>query len=207
VAGSACGNLPRCLEGSRVIRMVHDLSQDVAPPASLSSKSGEVQPRQAVAGLMPPQLGEALIRETWPSVRAMNGGIAGLAAKLMRSIILAPLGWLLLAPLFAHRFRPFFCRRYTLTNRRLMIRRGIKPSPVQEIPLMEIEDVRLVPGTLDSFYHAADLEVISKGQPAMKLPGVPEPESFRHAIINAVKAWAPGTIKGAWQPASAETKG
>jgi hypothetical protein len=187
--------------------MVHDLSQEVSPPASLSSKSGDVQPRQAVAGLMPPQLGEAMIRETWPSLRGMNGALAGLAAKLMKSIVLAPLGWLLLAPLFAHRFRPFFCRRYTLTNRRLMIRRGLKPSPVQEVPLAEIEDVRIAPGSLDSFYHAADLEIIAKGQPVMKLIGVPEPESFRHAIINAVMAWAPGTIKGAWQPASADAKG
>ena len=102
--------------------MVHDLSQDTT---ANTTKDGT--PRQAVAGLMPPELGEAMIREAWPSV-ASGSGLATLAEKLMKSIVLAPLGWLLLAPLFGKKLMPFLCKRYTLTNRRLMVRRGIKPK-------------------------------------------------------------------------------
>jgi hypothetical protein len=182
--------------------MVHDLSQETAPPAR-ASPSGNNQPRQAVAGLMPPQLGEALIRECWPSVIARGRAPCHLAAKLIKSVVLAPFGWLLLGPLFALRLCPFICYRYTLTNRRLMIRKGLRPTPAQEIVLAEIDDVRIPAESLDPFYRAGDLEVVSKGQVTMKLAGVPEPESFRQAILNAVSAWVPGKARGPFQPASA----
>src|SRR6516162_8516541 len=104
--------------------MVHDLSQDVAPAIN-----GQL-PRQAVAGLTPPQLAEAMIREAWPSVRGVQAGLAGLAARLIKSLFLAPLGWLVNGLLFGKKFAPYICKRYTLTNRRLMIRAGWKPAPV-----------------------------------------------------------------------------
>ena len=40
-------------------------------------------------------------------------------------------------------------------------------------------------------------------QVALSLPGVPDAESFRHAILNARNAWAPEKAKGAFVPASA----
>jgi hypothetical protein len=176
--------------------MVQDLSQQVE-----ASASGQGGPRQAVAGLMPPQLGEARIREAFPAVQ---GGLAALGQKLVRTVFLAPLGWALLAPLFALKFAPLVCRRYTLTNRRLMVQRGLKPTPVQEVKLAEIDDVRFDPASHDPFYHTGTLEVISGGKVVLTLPAVPEPEGFRHAILNAVLAWAPEKAKGVpFQAASA----
>jgi hypothetical protein len=184
--------------------MVHDLSQDTAPPPNRSGTAAEAAPRQAVAGVMAPQLGEAMIREVWPSVVAYAGGRA--AAGLMKSGIGIPLGLPLLGYLLVRKFLPFVCRRYTLTNRRLMVRRGLKPAPVHEIPLPEIDDVRVVPDSLNAFYRAGDLEVFSKGQAPLRLPGVPEPESFRHSILNAVKAWVPEKAKGPWLAANAQVQ-
>lgn len=182
--------------------MVHDLSQDTSPPTTADGKASAV-PRQAVAGLMPPQLGEALIREAWPSA-VSHPAMAGLAQKLIRTIVLAPLGWLLLAPSLLKLLLPFAPkRRYTLTNRRLMIQDGFRPRPVQEVALADIDEVRLVPDSYNPFYHAGDLEVLSKGQVVLKLPGVLEPEGFRHAVVNSVKAWVPGKASGPFQPASA----
>jgi hypothetical protein len=175
--------------------MVFDQSQMVQASGAAASK-----PRQCTAGVMPPQLGEARIREAFPVVR---GPVAQLGQKLVRTVFLAPLGWALLAPLFAKKFAPFVCERYTLTNQRLMIQRGLKPSPIEELKLEEIDEVRLDPGSVDAFYHTGTLEVIRKGQVAMRLPGTPEPEGFRHAIINAVKAWVPSKANGPFQPASA----
>jgi hypothetical protein len=71
--------------------------------------------------------------------------------------------------------------------------------------LADIDDVRVVPDSVDAFYRAGDLEVLSRGQVVMKLPGVPEPESFRHSILNAVRAWVPDKAKGPWVPASTKT--
>jgi hypothetical protein len=181
--------------------MVHDLSQEIGPAAN-----GQV-PRQAVAGLTPPQLAEAMIREVWPSVRGISAGIAGLSATLIRSVFLAPLGWMLNGLLFGRKLAPVICQRYTLTNRRLMVRRGWKPAPVQEVALKDIDDVRLDEGSYDAFYRSGDLDVVSGGNVVLKLTGVPEPESFRHAIINAVKAWGgPDKLKGPFLPASAPVK-
>jgi hypothetical protein len=183
--------------------MVQDLSQQLdVPPGANNSAAGAV-PRQAVTGVMPPQLGEAMIREAWPTVLEAQSGLAQLAQKLIKTIFLAPLGWLLLLPLFGKRLLPFLSKRYTLTNRRLMVQRGLRPSPAQEIALSDIDEVRLVPDSFDRFYLSGTLEVVSKGQVALTLAGVPEPEGFRHAVVNAVKAWVPGKATGPFQPASA----
>ena len=56
--------------------MVEDLSQrvDMGPPVA----GKPAAPRQAVAGLMPPQLGEARIRETFPSILDGAPGVAAM---------------------------------------------------------------------------------------------------------------------------------
>jgi hypothetical protein len=183
--------------------MVHDLSQQTAPN---SDRPGDARPRQAVAGLMPPQLDEAMIREVWPSRGASAGGPGRLAAALMKTVVLAPLGWLIMGPLFLKVFFPFLWKRYTLTNRRLLIRKGARGLRArQEIALADIDDVRPA-GTYDEFYRAGDLEVVSHGQAALRLTAVPEAESFRHAILNAVKAWVPGKARGPFLPANAPIK-
>jgi hypothetical protein len=250
-------------------------------------------PEQVVAGLMPPQLGEAPIREVRPGVKSPGGGfvvfavsavaavvaiaaalfgllylagvsgglaplvivaavlllvvaahlllVAGIAVSdltagpgktLLRlpsavagklpsvpvvtavlwpivwtalALICLPLSWFLLLPGFVKKIFPFICRRYTLTNRRLMIQRGLKPHPIQEIALADIDDVRLEAATFDEFFNTADLDVVSRGQTALKLHAVPEPENFRRSILNAVHAWAPGKAAGPFVPASAKT--
>jgi hypothetical protein len=159
---------------------------------------------QAVSGVTPPQLGEAMIREVRPGVVDTWAAAAVLGEKLIRSIILAPAGWAVLAPLYFRRIMPFLCKRYTLTNQRLMIQRGLKPRPVQSIPLAEIDEVRFDHHSYNSFFLTGTLEIISKGEVKLRLTGVPEPESFRHALVNAISAWVPGKAKtfAAWLPAT-----
>jgi hypothetical protein len=162
--------------------------------------------RQAVAGVVPPQLDEALIRETWPSVATVPA-VASAARLLMQSRIGAPLGWLMLAPIYFKKLLAVgpglggLAVRYTLTNRRVMIQHGLKPRPTKEVALADIDDVRIVKDSNSDFYGQATLEILSKDQVKLTLPGVKGPESFRHAIHNAVKAWVPGKAKGAFVPA------
>ncbi|HEY1380154.1 MAG TPA: PH domain-containing protein [Gemmataceae bacterium] len=143
---------------------------------------------QAVTGVTPPQLGEAIIREVLPSVAA-HPGPAGLARACYRTIILAPLGWLVLAPFY---FAKPLGRRYRLTNRRLMVCKGLKATPDQDVPLDRIKDVKLVTDANSEFFLAGTLEVLdTDGKTVLSLPGVPEPESVRHAILQAAAAWGP----------------
>ena len=56
------------------------------------------------------------------------------------------------------------------------------------------------------FYRSANLEIVSKGKVVLTLKGVPGPESFRHAIINAYKAWVPGKASAPILPVKGEAK-
>ncbi len=158
--------------------------------------------KQIVTGVVAPQEAEAMIREVWPSVAAWPA-VAGLGRALTRSIVGAPLAWLLMAPFYFFKILPFFARRYTVTNRRIMVRRGLKPHPTQEVPLSLVDDVRIVRDGNSDFYRAGTLEILSQGKIACTLAGVPEPEGFRHTIMNAVKAWVPGKAAGPVVPAKA----
>jgi hypothetical protein len=147
--------------------------------------------RQIVAGLVPPQLDEAVIRTVWPSVAAFPGP-ATLGRLLMQSMILAPLGWMLLAPLYFLKVLPGFGRRFVLTNRRVMFQKGLHFQPVEEAALADIDEIRLQTDANSDFYRTANLEIVSKDRVVLVLRGVPGSEAFRHAILNACMAWVPG---------------
>jgi hypothetical protein len=158
---------------------------------------------QAVTGVVPPETDEAVIRTVWPTV-AVFSGPAALGRFMMQTIVLAPLAWLLLAGPYFLRVLPLLARPYTLTNRRLMIQKGMALHPKQEISLAEIDDVRLMEDSNSHFYRSASLEIVSKERVAMILKAVPSAESFRQAILNACKAWVPGKANtGRFIPASA----
>jgi hypothetical protein len=158
---------------------------------------------QVVTGVMPPELGEARIREAWPSV-ASQPGIASIGRALTGTIVLAPLAWLLMSLVYFGKLMPIVGQRYTLTNRRVMIRKGWSAFPQKEVALADIDEVRLVTDANSNFFRAGNLEIVSKGQVVLTLAGVPEPEGFRHAIINSRNAWVPNRPRGPFIPANAQ---
>jgi hypothetical protein len=152
---------------------------------------------QAVTGVTPPQVGEAIIRDVWPSVAAHRGP-AGLARACYKTIFLAPIGWLVLAPFYFMKLLAVvpglsgLATRYRLTNRRLMVCKGMRPVPDKQVPLERIKDVKLVKDANSDFFVAGTLDVIDDtGRTVLSLPGVMEPESVRHAILQAAAAWGP----------------
>jgi hypothetical protein len=169
--------------------------------------------KQAVTGVTPPQLGEAWIREAYPSVTRFPA-VASLGRTLIRSIVGAPLGWGVMLGFYFLKILPLGARKYMLTNRRLMMLHGWKQcsashmagedwQPSQAVALAEIDDVRVVKDANSEFFRAGTLEILGKGKVLMTLPGVPEPESFRLAVLNACRAWVPGRAPGPFVPAKA----
>jgi hypothetical protein len=158
--------------------------------------------KQVITGVVPPELDEARIREAWPSVQRLPG-MASLGRVLTGTIVLAPLAWGIMSLGYFGKLLPFVARRYTLTNRRLMVRHGLKGKPGQQVKLADIDEVRVKTDANSDFFRAADLEIISNGQVALTLRGVPEPEGFRQAILNACNAWVPDRKRGPFIPASA----
>ena len=55
--------------------------------------------RTPIAGLTPPETAEVRVREVFPSV-ARSPGIASLGRALTRTIVLAPLAWLLMSAVY-----------------------------------------------------------------------------------------------------------
>jgi hypothetical protein len=144
-----------------------------------------------------PYMSETIIRDIWPSVAAYPGP-AGLARACYRTIILAPIGWFVLAPFYFMKLLAVapglsgLAKRYRLTNRRLMVCKGMNAVCDKEVPLNRIKDVKLVSDANSAFFVAGTLEVIdTDGQTVMSLPGVPEAESVQHAILQAAAAWGP----------------
>lgn len=174
-------------------------------------------PTQAMMGLIPPQIAEAKIGVRWPSVAAYPG-VARLgstiqvkATELIRwslhqptllaavllfvtvpaGFFMALAAWFLLAPFYFIKILPGFATRYTLTTQRLMIQKGLMPKAAQEVRLDALDDppIRVVPGSEQPFYRAADLEILSGGNVAMTLRGVPQYDSFIVNIDSARLAW------------------
>jgi hypothetical protein len=149
---------------------------------------------QAVTGVEPPEIGEARIRERWPSVARFTG-LANLGRILNGTIVLAPLSWLLLAPFYFGKLAPIVGRRYTLTNKRIMIRAGWSAKPKHAVALADIDDVRIQTDANSQFYRAGTVEIVSGGTVALSLKGTPEPDNFAAAILNARNAWVPEKAK------------
>ncbi len=172
----------------------------------------------AVLGMTPPQTEEAIIAVRWPSVTAYMGGQpARLAHKIQQTahgLILATLqlpqlwliclamlfvvpaaftvalvGWGMLAPFYFGKVLPVLMTRYALTNRRVMIQHGWSLTPGIQVNLEDIKEVRVVPGTEQPFYLAADLEIHFGATGTATIPGVKEYKTFKVAIENAYLAW------------------
>ncbi|MGF1578385.1 MAG: PH domain-containing protein [Gemmataceae bacterium] len=162
----------------------------------------DVRP-QAVTGLVPPQQGEAVIREKWPMCVVRYPGIGTIGRVLTQTMILAPIGWLLMAPCFLLKIAPWFMRRYTLTNKRVRIRKGWAgtSSENDEVLLESIDDIVVKTDPNSDYWRTATLEIISNGMVKLSLPGTPEPESFKHAILNACHALVPAKANIPFIPA------
>lgn len=149
---------------------------------------------QPITGLTPPAQAETRVREVWPSVAAWPG-IAALGRQLTMTIVLAPLAWAIMGVFYFGKLLPFFMCRYSITNRRIMIRRGWAGTVEKEVPLGSIDDARVVYDGNTEFFRAGTLEILSQGKVVMTLPGVPAPDSFCQILLNTRNAWAADKVK------------
>jgi len=69
------------------------------------------------------------------------------------------------------------------------VRRGIRGSDGPEVRLEDLDEVRIVALPGQAFYRAGDLELVSRGQVALTLAGVPVVETFQHNILEARAAF------------------
>lgn len=153
--------------------------------------------QQAVAGVVAPSVAEATVMTVWPSVAStglgqmlgrlyrLKGGVGPLSVGRMALLATIPVGLML----YLSMRLPWAIRRYRLTNRRVMIERGINPKVEQYVDLDRFDAVDVVVSPGQEWYAAGDL-VFRRGQiETLRLPGVSRPESFRRTCLEARQAY------------------
>ena len=147
---------------------------------------------------MPAELAEVTCKVTWPTIGATRAG------RLVGRLAAVQFGWgefftlgkllaLATIPLslavFCWQLMPYVCRRYALTNRRIIVRKGLLPMDQRWLELDEFEtiDVEVLPG--QQWLHAGDLIFRQGGNEVLRLRGVSRPEVFRHVCLTVRDAF------------------
>jgi hypothetical protein len=155
--------------------------------------------KQAISGVAPPDLGEVTVMTVWPSIAANPVGRAlgrmyAIRAGLGNFLTIGKLMMALTIPvalgLYFFRLAPFACRRYRLTNRRVLILNGPTGVAERAIGLDEFDTVDLVVLPGQEWYKAGEL-IFRRGTiEALRLRGVSRPETFRQTCLKAQRSRA-----------------
>ena len=143
---------------------------------------------------LPPPLEEAELTTVWPSIAAtalgrLVGRLCAVEIGVGRFFTVGKLLAVATIPLslaaFAWKLMPYVCRRYTLTNRRLVIRRGLQPVDEKSIELDAFDaiDVEVLPG--QRWLRAGDVVFRRGRDEVFRLRGVLRPEPFRRTCLTA----------------------
>lgn len=152
--------------------------------------------KQAIAGVAPAEVGETTIMIVWPSVAcyalgrafgrlyAIETGVSVVTVGNLIALMSIPVA----LALYFLRVAPFIGVRYRLTNRRVIVLRGIAGKKEERSLLLEKFDeieIQVQPG--QDWYDAGDL-VFKRSEgdvEAFRLEGVSRPESFRQICRKA----------------------
>lgn len=153
--------------------------------------------KQAIAGVTPAQVGEATIMIVWPSIAATSigrffGRLYAIRAGfnfLTVGNLIALLSIPVMLPLYFARKLPFSVRRYRLTNRRVIIERGLAGRPEQYVDLDRFDEIDVVVLPGQEWYPAGDLVFRRGNIETFRLRGVLRPETFRQTCLKAHQAY------------------
>jgi hypothetical protein len=149
---------------------------------------------EVIADVAPPELDEVTSMVVWPSIGATSlgrlvGRMAGARYRIGRFFTLGRLLAVVSIPLalvaFAWKLMPFAARRYRLTNRRIVIHKGLSAAEDGSVDLDEFDaiEVQVLPG--QQWLRAGELIFRRGDDEVFLLSGVGSPESFRHTCLEA----------------------
>lgn len=167
---------------------------------------------QAIAGVSPATESETTIMTVWPSIAATpvgralgrwyesEAGITVLGVPITVGRILALMSIPLALVVFFHMLVPRLplvvfgwpnpsCRRYRLTNRRVVVEQAFGGGEQQSVSLDRFDSISVdvLPG--QAWYPAADLVFRQGAVETLRLSGVPHPGGFRHTCLKAHQAF------------------
>ncbi|MCE5266826.1 MAG: PH domain-containing protein [Planctomycetaceae bacterium] len=152
-----------------------------------------------IEGVTPAELSEVTCKVVWPTIGATAAGrlVGRLAAVRIGCGQFFTLGKLLAlasiplsVAVFCWQLLPYVARRYAVSNRRIVIRKGLLPMDQRWIELDRFEtiDIEVLPG--QEWLHAGDLVFRHDGNEVLRLQGVSRPEVFRQVCLTVRNALA-----------------
>lgn len=154
---------------------------------------------QAITGVSPPTAAETTVMITYPSMGATPFGQtlgrlysirAGLGNILTIGNVIAVLSIPQALLLFVLRILPWNCTRYRLTNRRVVVEKGLKAKVDKEVSLSHFDRVETVVQPGQDWYPCGDLVFYNGQIETFRLLGVPHPESFKNTCLKAARGFA-----------------
>ncbi|MGD9719840.1 MAG: PH domain-containing protein [Pirellulales bacterium] len=150
-----------------------------------------------IAGVTPPEEREVTVMTVFPTLAAYPPGrLMGRLCAIQAGFGFFSLGKLfalLLIPfavgLFAFSLLPFVIRRYSLTNRRVIIQKGLRAIDERWVDFDRFDavDIEVLPG--QEWFPAGDLIFRMGPIETFRLAGVSRPETFRHTCLAARRGY------------------
>ena len=143
--------------------------------------------KQAIAGVVPRESAEVTVMTIWPSICAFpSGRFLGRRYKNQAGAYVFRVGnFLALASiphalaLYFYRIAPFVGVRYKLTNRRIVVQRGLMAVDDKSVDLDRFERIEIEVKPGQEWFKAGDLIFYDGGNETFRLDGVSRPEAFR----------------------------
>lgn len=150
--------------------------------------------KQAIAGVAPTELCETTVMTVWPSMA--GSGLGCWIGRMCSSPIgfgsfftLGKLAALALIPLalalYAKGLMPILCRRYRLTNRRVIVERGLTAREDSCVALDDFDTIDVIVRPGQEWYPAGDLIFRRGSLETLRLNGVLRPETFRRTCLKS----------------------
>ena len=152
----------------------------------------------AIAGVVPAESSEVAVMTIWPSIGAFSMGrlLGRLYSVRWPGVFVLRLGHLfallsipLALLLYFGRMLPGSGRRYTLTNRRIVIQTPITGVDLDAIGLDSFDaiEIETLPG--QAWFAAGNLSFRREGSEVFRLDGVAWPDAFRQTCLKSRQAY------------------
>ena len=157
---------------------------------------------QAIAGVAPVEGVETTVMTVWPSVAGMRllgfpvgkslGRLLNMKAGFyvftvgnLVALLAIPLGLVL----FFKRIGPFVAMRYRVTNKRIVVERGLTHQEEKAIEFDRFDTIDVEVDAGDEWYKAGDLVFKQGDVERFRLEGVSRPEAFRQVCWKSHQAY------------------
>ena len=140
---------------------------------------------------------ESTLTVRWPTITATAPGrLAGRFATVgpnfgttvslgvLLSVVTLPIS----LAVYAWQLMPVVARRYRLTDRRIVVQRGLTPVEHESITYDQFDEIEVETLSGQAWLHAGELVFKYAGQELFRLSGVSRPEIFRQVCLEAQNA-------------------